>query len=146
MCAVENPSPESSQESGPGAVQRTFDAEDFDGLYSFVGAAGVVPVMIHVVGPPSAPRIVVVDGSARARRDFDWVFWAAGANCGAWRVAFDKGDPSPLDPPGPYESGGTIGGFAAGDLGTYSYTVTAEDLRTGNTITLDPDLVIVAMY
>lgn len=131
----------SPQSTDEGSSLRTF-TEDAE-LYSFIGRAGVVPILIHVVGSEEEPRLLITPASAQAHQNRDHVSWAAGANCGEWSVKFDKGAPSPLDPQGPYSSSDPRGGFATGSVGTYPYSVEAVDLRSGETVTVDPDLVIV---
>ncbi len=131
----------SQQSTDESSSLRTF-TEDAE-LYEYIGQASAVPILIHVVGSEKKPRLLITPASAKAHQHADYVFWAAGANCGEWKVTFDKGAPSPLDPPGPYSSSGPIGGFATGDVGTYPYSVEAVDLRSGRTVDVDPDLVIV---
>lgn len=131
----------SQQSTDEGSSLRTF-TEDTE-LYSFIGRASAVPILIHVVGSKANPRLLITPCSAKAQQKSDHVFWAAGANCGEWSVKFDKEASSPLDPPGPYSSSGPRGGFETGSVGTYPYSVEAVDLRSGKTVDVDPDLVIV---
>lgn len=124
-----------------------FDYDDDVGLYGYIGAEPkIVTVRINIVGEKDDRRILVVDAAARARRKLDHVHWIRGANCGDWKVRFDKGDPSPLDPAGPYQRKRTTGGFVDADVGEYRYTVEAYDLKTRSWLTLDPDVVVVPMY
>lgn len=131
----------SQQSTDEGSSLRTF-TEDAE-LYSFIGRASAVPILIHVVGSKEKPRLLITPASAKARQKWDHVVWVAGANCGEWSVKFDKGASSPLDPQGPYSSSDPGGGFATGSVGTYPYSVEAVDLRSGKTVEVDPDLVIV---
>lgn len=107
----------------------------------FASQPALVGVMIHVVGPPEAPFIIVQPNAPSLKQQKDYVSWAAGANCGDWEVAF-KGA-SPLDPPGPFSSLGPTGGKATGALGVHPYSVQAVDLRTGNPVSLDPEIIII---
>lgn len=132
------------QESTDSSSLRTFTEDDE--LFSFIRQARVVPVLIHVVGSEYTPRLLITPASAQAVRNTDYVHWAAGANCGEWTVNFDKGTPSPLDSPGPYSPSCPSGGFTVGDLGIYSYSVEAVDLRSGETVDVDPDLVVVPTF
>ncbi len=111
-------------------------------IATYLGAnPRVVPAVIHVVGSPDSPRIIVTPASAIARQDLDAVVWWRGANCGEWEVTF-KGE-SPLDPPGPFSSSGPIGGDGVGDPDIYRYAVRAVDLRTGDWVEEDPDVVMI---
>lgn len=149
MSAVQKPSGQStteSDESDESVEARTFDIGDDEELYSFIGAATVIPVQIHIVGPEKDRHILVHPATALAKRNTDSVYWFAGANCGAWKVKFDKGHPSPLSPTGPYSSSGPSGGRAVGKPGAYAYSVEAVDLKTRKTLTLHPDVVVTPMY
>lgn len=146
MSAVQKPSGKSTTESDESVEARTFDVGDDEELYSFIRAAAIIPVQIHIVGPDKDRRILVHPATALAKRSVDSVYWFAGANCGAWKVTFDKGDPSPLSPTGPYSSSGPTGGRAVEDPGTYAYCVEAKDLKTGKKLKVDPDVVVTPMY
>lgn len=104
----------------------------------------LVPVLIHVVGPPGSARILLTPHTVFVRQHLDGVVWGAGANCGDWEVEFK--DRSPLDPSGPYSSSGPAGGSAVGDVGLHPYSVRARDLRDGGEVEVDPEVVIIPDY
>lgn len=131
-----------AQDSDPRSRVFEDDAE----LFSFIGRSAVVPIRINVIGSAEDPRILVVPASALAVQYRDDVIWAAGANCGEWTVTFDKEKPSPLDPDGPYYSTGPRGGQVVREAGAYPYSIEAVDRRTGETVTYDPDVVVVPIF